>query len=212
MSLAIEPIEFGFQLLNFGTKILACHFLKKNTALVFGCAYIYIYIMYGIFEYLKSGNSQKTCLSSPWRGSEAWRWLEIWRRVAGGLIGGAGAKWPIRGRGFSPGWKNFSQSFYHKDWFFTGMKRLFIDIFPKLSQSSYQRDVVFRVLFTLFPNELTEWWVCWLFHLMVSVLIFFHHVMKELTFHNVVKVQSLCCLCPSAVAQKSLTHDVSNCL
>ena len=46
------------------------------------------------------------------------------------------------------------------------------------------------------------WWVCW----------FFHHVMKELTFHNVVKVQSLCCLCPSAVAQKSLTHDVPTCL
>ena len=37
---------------------------------------------------------------------------------------------------------------------------------------------------------------------------FFHHVMKELTFHNVVKVQRLCCRCPSAVAQKSLTHDV----
>ena len=41
---------------------------------------------------------------------------------------------------------------------------------------------------------------------------FFHHIMKELTFHNVVKVQSLCCLCPSAVAQKSLTHDVPTCL
>ena len=131
-------------------------FFKKNTALVFGCAYIYIYIMYGIFEYLKSGNSQKTCLSSPWRGSEAWRWLEIWRRVAGGLIGGAGAKWPIRGRGFSPGWKNFSQSFYHKDWFFTGMKRLFIDIFPKLSQSSYQRDVVFTGTKKLFTDNLTK--------------------------------------------------------
>ena len=41
---------------------------------------------------------------------------------------------------------------------------------------------------------------------------FFHHVMKELTFHNIVKVQSSCCLCPSAVAQKSLTHDVPTCL
>ena len=41
---------------------------------------------------------------------------------------------------------------------------------------------------------------------------FFHHIMKELTFHNVVKVQSSCCLCPSAVAQKSLTHDVPSCL
>ena len=58
-------------------------------------------------------------------------------------------------------------------------------------------------------------------HWMVSVLTFsydgecvdfFHHVMKELTFHNVVKVQSSCCLCPSAVAQKSLTHDVPTCL
>ena len=58
-------------------------------------------------------------------------------------------------------------------------------------------------------------------HWMVSVLTFsfdgecvdfFHHIMKELTFHNVVKVQSSCCLCPFAVAQKSLTHDVPSCL
>ena len=46
----------------------------------------------------------------------------------------------------------------------------------------------------------------------VECVDFFHHVMKELTFHNVVKVQSSCCLCPSAVAQKSLTHDVPTCL
>ena len=61
MSLAIEPMEFGFQLLNFGMKIFACYFKKnkKNTAFISWCAYIYIYIMYVIFEYLKSGNSQR---------------------------------------------------------------------------------------------------------------------------------------------------------
>ena len=131
-------------------------FFKKKHCLSFWVRiYLYLYHVWDIWVF-KVWKFSKACLFSPWRGNEAWRWLEIWRRVAGGLIGGAGAKWPIRGRGFSPGWRNFSQSFYHKDWFFTGMKRLFIDIFPKLSQSSYQRDVVFTGTKKLFTDNLTK--------------------------------------------------------
>ena len=45
MSLAIEPMEFGFQLLNFGMKIFACYFKKtKKTQPSFLGAHIFISI------------------------------------------------------------------------------------------------------------------------------------------------------------------------
>ena len=131
-------------------------FFKKKHCLSFWVRiYLYLYHVWDIWVFKVWKFSKDVFVfTMAWK-----RGVKVVRDMA---KGGRRTNWRSRRQvtnqreGLFTGMKNFSQSFYHKDWFFTGMKRLFIDIFPKLSQSSYQRDVVFTGTKKLFTDNLTK--------------------------------------------------------